>query len=71
MKRALTPPSHVKIDDPYLNIEETKQSAVGTSPEGTQTYLVRMVRQPVGIRPQVMSPLMGNLQRGSTMMEMH
>ena len=33
-------------------------------------YLMRMVRQPRGTSPQMMSPLMGNLQRGSAMMEM-
>jgi len=30
-------PSHIKIDDPCLNIEETKRSAVGTVPEAIQT----------------------------------
>jgi len=29
-------PSHVKINDPCLNVEETKQSAVGTVPEAIQ-----------------------------------
>jgi len=30
-------PSHVKIDDTNLNVEETRQSAVGTVPEAIQT----------------------------------
>ena len=67
-------PSHMKIDDLYLNIEETKWSAAGMSPE----VIERNADSPdedgkttKGNQPPDGAPSMGNLQRGSMTTEVH